>query len=96
MVKLVSFNDSQVGNYLTPRFMASAVPTILIANNMLLQILAAWPDPTGPQYTMFLPTCSSIALALGNCSSGPPTMKVKVPALAAITPANSHEKDESQ
>jgi hypothetical protein len=45
---------------------------------------------------MFLPTCSSIALALGNCSSGPPTMKVKVPALAAITPANSHENDESQ
>jgi hypothetical protein len=31
-----------VTTYLLPRFMASDVPIIDMANNMLLQILAAW------------------------------------------------------
>ena len=53
---------------------------------MLLQILAAWPAPTAPVCTMFLPIFSRIGRALAKAASPPPTMKVSVPAVAPPTP----------
>src|ERR1700684_4107651 len=53
---------------------------------MLWQILAAWPAPAPPQWTMRLPIFSRIGFARANASSEPPHMKVSVPPLAPPTP----------
>ena len=54
---------------------------------MLLQIYTAPPDPTSPQWTILAPIFSKIDLAeLKSASLGAPTINVKVPADAALTP----------
>ena len=69
-----------------PKFMASAVPIILIAKSILLHSLAVWPDPTGPQWITLAPIVNSRSCAAGNISAGPPTMNVNSACLAAFTP----------
>ena len=56
---------------------------------MLLQILAAWPLPAPPAWTMVLPMVSRIGLARSKAASLPPTMKVSVPACAPPTPPDT-------
>src|SRR6185503_15140535 len=54
---------------------------------MLLQILAACPAPTSPQWMTRLPTTPSRnGLAASNAALLPPHMMVSVPALAPLTP----------
>uniref|UniRef100_A0A6B0ULM0 Putative secreted protein n=1 Tax=Ixodes ricinus TaxID=34613 RepID=A0A6B0ULM0_IXORI len=69
--------------------MVSALPIIEMASIMLLQILAAWPQPTPPQCITFLPMQSRISFAAWASASFPPTMNVSVPALAAFTPPDT-------
>ena len=68
------------------KFIASAQPAMLIAMAMLLQIFATWPEPDGPQCTIFSPITSKYGLAAANAAASPPTMKVKVPRTAFFTP----------
>lgn len=75
---------------LVPKIMVSAVPIMLMAQSMLLQSLAAWPLPTAPQYTTFLPMCDSSFLAVGKNLLSPPTMKVSVPLVAPTEPENDY------
>ena len=65
---------------------ASETPIMLIASIMLLQALAAWPVPAGPQCTMVLPIASITGFARANTSSLPPIMKVSVAASAPAVP----------
>ena len=72
--------------YCIPRRIASDVPIMLIPSSILLQILTAWPDPTGPQWTTLAPIVERRSCAAGNTSGGPPTINVSWPNLAAFTP----------
>jgi hypothetical protein len=65
------------------------VPIIEMPSSMLLQILAAWPLPLPPAWTMVLPIFSSRAFAAAKAPSLPPTMKVSVPAVAPPTPPDT-------
>lgn len=60
--------------------------TILIARDKLLQSLAIPPDPASPHSTYFLPISCNIGLTFSKPSSEPPTINVKVPAVAPATP----------
>ena len=55
-------------------------------SSMLLAIFATCPFPLPPAWKMFLPIASRIGLAFAKASSGPPAMKVSVPASAAAVP----------
>ena len=81
-------SESTAGSmpFLTPSASASAVPLIRMPSSMLLQILATCPAPLSPAWKMFLPMASSTGLALSKPASGPPTINVRVPALAPPTP----------
>src|SRR5262249_48857689 len=74
----------------SPSFSAStkASDTAIIETPriMLLQIFAACPLPAPPACTMVLPIFSRIESARSNARSGPPTMKLSVPAAAPPTP----------
>lgn len=68
----------------------SAIPIICIASDILLQSLAICPPPALPQLKKFLPIHSRIGLTLLNiCSFYAPTIKVKVPADAPVTPPDT-------
>ncbi|MCY1451951.1 hypothetical protein D9M71_688430 [compost metagenome] len=69
--------------------MASATPTMEMPSSMLLAILATWPLPAAPQCTMFLPMAERIGRAWSNTLSGPPTIKVRVPAAAPPVPPDT-------
>ena len=56
---------------------------------MLLQILAAWPLPDGPVWTMVAPICSRIGRARATAPASPPTMKVSVAFSAPATPPDT-------
>ena len=75
--------------YFMPRFIVSAVPIMEMPKSMLLQILAAWPVPTPPQWTTFLPMFPRISLALSKLEALPPTIKVNRASRAATTPTIS-------
>ena len=52
----------------------------------MLQILAAWPLPAPPAWTIVLPIARSTGSAAANAAASPPTMKVSVAASAPATP----------
>lgn len=79
--------------YRIPRFIASDVPIMLIPSSILLHILTAWPDPTGPQWTTLAPIIKRSSCAAGNTSGGPPTINVSWPDLAAFTPTVDSKLD---
>ena len=51
-----------------------------------MKVKITWPVPTAPQWTIFLPKLSSNSFASAKLPSGPPTMNVRTPSLAALTP----------
>mmetsp|Transcript_40410 Transcript_40410/g.91223 ORF Transcript_40410/g.91223 Transcript_40410/m.91223 type:complete len:232 (-) Transcript_40410:18-713(-) len=57
-----------------------------IPRTRLLQSFAAWPIPTSPQCTIFLPMCVRSFSEATNAASGPPTMNVRVACSAPIVP----------
>lgn len=73
-------------SHFCPRLNASAVPTILMPNNILLHNLAACPMPMSPQCTILDPRASRMGFASLKFVFEPPTMNVNVPSLAAFTP----------
>src|SRR6266566_3040901 len=74
----------------SPSFSASAKPShtaiIEAARIMLLQILAVWPLPAGPAWTIVFPIALRIGSARAKAAASPPTIKVSVPASAPMTP----------
>src|SRR5664279_3629179 len=60
-----------------------------IPSIMLLQILTAWPAPSPPQCTIFLPMFSSTGFAAANDLSSPPHIKVSVAPLAPPVPPDT-------
>ncbi|MNP28641.1 hypothetical protein D3C76_1216180 [compost metagenome] len=70
----------------TPSASASAVPAMWMASSMLLHILAIWPAPSAPAWNRFCPMQASTDLAASKSACSPPTIKVKVPAVAPATP----------
>ena len=65
---------------------SAAAMTIEAPKSMLLQILAAWPEPGPPAWITALPIWSRKARARSNACGSPPTMKVSVPPSAAAIP----------
>ena len=53
---------------------------------MLLQIFAAWPEPSWPAWITAFAIGSRNGFARSNCSSVPPTIRASVPAAAAAIP----------
>ncbi|MNC55709.1 hypothetical protein D3C75_1052550 [compost metagenome] len=66
--------------------MASETAIIETPSSMLLATLATWPLPESPQCTMFLPIAARIGQVRSKSALEPPTIKVKVPALAPPVP----------
>jgi hypothetical protein len=76
--------------HFTPSWRASDTPIMLIASSMLLQILAACPAPLSPQCITALPIHSRRGVARSHDSLDPPTMKVRIPLVAAPTPGTEN------
>ena len=71
------------------KFIASAVPTICIAKPKLLHNFVTPPVPGAPTWTMFLPIAESTRVPSSKTAASPPTMKVRVPAVAPATPPDT-------
>ncbi len=65
---------------------ASQTPDVLMPEDHIVAIFAAWPAPIPPQYTIRLPIVCKIGSARVKASEVPPTMNVNVPATAPPTP----------
>merc|ERR1719397_1573183 len=82
--------DDYPSIYFMPRFMASEVPIMEIANSKLLQIFTAPPVPTPPQWVILAPIFFRRTSAAAKVSSdSAPTMNVRVPADAALIPPDT-------
>ncbi|MNS26471.1 hypothetical protein D3C72_583980 [compost metagenome] len=57
-----------------------------MASSMLLHILAIWPAPSAPAWNRFCPMQARMGLAASKSADSPPTIKVRVPAAAPVTP----------
>ncbi len=73
----------------SPNTNASLTATMEMPRIMLLQSFAACPLPPGPQWTTLRPMTSRNGVAAATSASGPPTMKVSVPAVAPPTPPDT-------
>eukprot|EP01022_Parablepharisma_sp_SALTPOND_P009847 TRINITY_DN14066_c0_g1_i1.p1 TRINITY_DN14066_c0_g1~~TRINITY_DN14066_c0_g1_i1.p1 ORF type:complete len:1308 (-),score=476.92 TRINITY_DN14066_c0_g1_i1:655-4578(-) len=69
-----------------PRRIASEVPIIRIPSSMLLHTLTVWPLPLSPAWQMALPIFCRQGWAASKAAVLPPTMKVRVPAVAPLVP----------
>jgi hypothetical protein len=65
---------------------ASATASMLSATMIWLATLVVWPSPLPPTSVMFLPISSNSGLTRSNTASGPPTMMVRLAALAPTSP----------
>ena len=54
-----------------------------------LATLVVWPSPLPPTSVMFLPISSNSGLTFSNAPSGPPTMMVRLAALAPTSPPDT-------
>src|SRR5438045_2810894 len=73
-----------------PSFSPSAKPSqtaiIEAPRIILLQILAVCPLPDGPAWTIVRPIACRIGSPRANAPASPPTIKVRLPASAPMTP----------